>query len=321
MNMRRRRKSSIRKFLEIYLVYFLFRLWIFWVKHLSLKSLKFYGEKLGTIAFYVLRRPRRNAMNNLHLALGSEKSEEKIKQICLDSFKNIGKDMLETSRFLDYDDNYLNKFVRIDGKEHLDRALRQGKGVIALTAHLGNFPLMSCRLVKEGYPLSMVIKLSNNTKILKSITSLVDSIGLEFIPDKPRMSCVARCLNVLKENRILMILIDLNAPATEAWVDFFGYLVPTYKGPVVLSLRTGSPIVPMFIIRNADQRHHITIHPSFDLDITKDKHLDITSNIARLTHMVEAIIREQPEQWWWVHRRFKRARDIKTGESLFAKRS
>jgi KDO2-lipid IV(A) lauroyltransferase len=77
----------------------------------------------------------------------------------------------------------------------------------------------------------------------------------------------------------------------------------------------------MFIIRNADQRHQITIYPPFHLDMTKEKEQDITSNIARLTQMVEAAIREHPEQWWWVHRRFKRARDIRTGERLFPKHS
>ena len=313
-----RGKSSLKRSLGIHSLYLLFRLWTIWVKHLPLESLGFYGEKVGIVAFYLLGRTRKIALNNLHLALGREKSEEGIKQICQDSFKNIGKDLIETLRFLDYDDNHLGTLTRIHGKEHLDQALRQGKGVIALTAHLGNFPLMSCRLVKEGYPLSVVVKLSNNPKIVKSITAFIDTIGLEFIPDKPRMSCVARCLNVLKENRILMNQIDLNAPVTEAWVDFFGYLVPTFKGPVVFSLRTGAPIVPMFIIRNAEQRHQITIHPPFDLDVTEDKELDVTSNIARLTQMVEAVIREHPEQWWWVHRRFKRARDIETGERLFS---
>ncbi len=317
-NMRRRRKSSLKESFAIHGGYLLFRLWTSWVRFAPLQSLGSYGGKIGTIAFYLLGKVRRIALNNLHLALGREKSKEEMKQICRECFKNIGKDMMETSRFLDYDDTYLRTLARIDGKEHLDQALRQGKGVIALTAHFGNFPLMSCRLVKEGYPFSVVTKLSNNPKILKFTTSFVDSIGLEFIPDKPRKSSVTRCLNVLKKNRILMIQIDLNAPVTEAWVDFFGYRVPTFKGPAVFSFRTGAPVVPMFIIRNADQRHQITIYPPFELNITKNKQPDITSTIARLTKMVEAIIREHPEQWWWVHRRFRRARDINTGERLFS---
>jgi KDO2-lipid IV(A) lauroyltransferase len=77
----------------------------------------------------------------------------------------------------------------------------------------------------------------------------------------------------------------------------------------------------MFIIRNLDAHHKITIHPAFELTTTGNIQEDITSNIASLTRIVEAVIREHPEQWWWVHRRFKRARNIRTGESLFPKHS
>jgi KDO2-lipid IV(A) lauroyltransferase len=249
--------------------------------------------------------------------LGSEKSEEEIKRICRDVFKNIGKDLMEVSRSLDYEDSYLKTLVGLEGKEYLDQALKEGKGVIAISAHLGNFPLMAVRLAHEGYSLSIVVKITKHPNLIKSITSLMNAAGMEVIPDKPRKTCVTQCLKALKENRILMIQIDLNAPTTEAWVDFFGHLVPTYKGPVVFSFRTNAPIVPMFIVQNAHQGHHITIHPRFDLGITEDRQWNITFNTARLTKMLEAVIREHPEQWWWVHQRFKRARDIQTGKSIF----
>jgi KDO2-lipid IV(A) lauroyltransferase len=318
--MRRTKKSSLRKSLEIYLVYLPFRLWFFWVKLLSLKSLGFYGEKLGTIALHLLRKARRIALKNLHLALGNEKSEEEIEQICRDSFKNIGRDMMETSRCPEYGDTYFKTLVRLEGKEHLDKALKQGKGVIALNAHLGNFPLMYVRLANEGYPVSIVNRFSKNPKIVRLITSVTDTIGLELIPLKPLITCVTRCFKALRENRIVVVHIDLNAPPTEAWVDFFGYLVPTFKGPVVFSVRTGAPIIPMFIIRNPDPHHQIIIHPPFKLNTTGDTQQDIISNTARLSKIVETTIREYPEQWWWARPRFKRARDIRTGKSLFPKR-
>ena len=321
MKERKKKRFSLRKFLQIYLTYYPFRVWLLWVKHLRLESLNFYGEKFGTIALYILRMARRIALNNLHLAFGREKSDEEIERICRDSFRNIGKDMMETSRSLDYMNGSIKMLVRFEGKEYLDEALKQGKGVIALSAHLGNFPLLCVRLVDEGYPLSLVVRESKNPKIVKFMTSLRDSIGMESIPAKPRMTCVSRCLNTLKRNRILFAQIDLHARESEVWVDFFGYLVPTYKGPVVFSLRTGAPIVPMFIIRNSNNFHNIIIHPPVKLDVTGDMEKDITTNIAKLTKIIEATIREYPEQWWWVLRRFRGARDIQTGQSLFTKRS
>jgi KDO2-lipid IV(A) lauroyltransferase len=289
------------------------------VKCLSFESLVSYGESLGTLALSLLRKRKKIALGNLHLALGKEKSQAEIQRICRDSFKNIGKDMLEISRCLNFEESYLKRLVKLEGKEHLDDALSGGNGAIALTAHLGNFPLMNVRLVGEGYPLSLVARDPENPRVAKMITSYRDAFGIESIPDKPRMACVSKSLKALKQNRILFLQIDQNAPATECWVDFFGYLVPTFKGPVILSLRTGAPILPMFIIRNPDSSHKIIIHPPFQLNITGNVEPDITSNIARLTKVVEATIREYPEQWWWIHRRFKRARNIQTGERLSSK--
>ena len=109
----------------------------------------------------------------------------------------------------------------------------------------------------------------------------------------------------LKANRVLLLQIDQNAPITEAWVDFFGYLVPTFKGPVLFSIRTGAPIIPMFITRDSDLLHKITVHPPFDLKTTRNVDQDVTSNLAHLTKIIEAAIREHPEQWLWIYRRFK----------------
>jgi Kdo2-lipid IVA lauroyltransferase/acyltransferase len=321
--MRRRRKRwlFLRKYLEGYLVYYPFRLFILWAKHVSAESIRFYGEKFATVAFFLFRRGRKIALNNLRLALGSEKSEGEIEQICLNNFKNIGRNMMETLYTSNQEDGYSRRLVRIEGEEYLDQALKQGKGVIALSGHVGNFSLMCVRLANEGYPISAVARISKNAKVLEPITSYMESVGMEYIPSKPQLTCVSRCLNALKRNRILFVQIDLNAPTTEAWVDFFGYLVPTFKGSVVLSLRTGAPILPMFIIRNPDNLHKIIIHPPFGLSATGNIEQDITSNIARLTKIAEAMIRDYPEQWWWAMPRFKRARDIRTGESLSAKRS
>ena len=314
-----RKKSNFRKSFENHLGYLFFKLWVSWVNRLPLESLTSYGESLGMLARFLLRKRRKIALGNLHLALGKEKSPEEIERICCTSFKNIGKDMLEISSCLKFEESYLKRLVKLEGKEHLDDALRRGNGAIALTAHLGNFALMNVRLVKEGYPLSLVARDPENPKLAKMITSYRDAVGIESIPDKPRMACVSKSLKALKQNRILLLQIDQNAPATECWVDFFGYLVPTFKGPVILSLRTGAPILPMFIIRNPESFHTLIIYPPTQLNITGNAEQDITLNIARLTKVVETTIRAYPEQWWWIHRRFKRARDIQTGERLFFK--
>ncbi len=314
-----KKRFSLGRFLKIQLGYLLFRFSTFGVNCLPVESLASCGQKLGLLAFRLLRGWRRVAFVNLNLALGMEKSKDEIHWICCELFKNIGRDMLEVYRCPNFKDSYFKALVKFEGTEHLDHALNQGKGVIALSAHLGNFPLMGARLAREGYPSSFVTRDPENPKIAKAITSLRDAVGLETIPDEPRMACVSRCFKALKENRILLLQIDQNAPVTEAWVDFFGYLVPTFKGPVLFAMRTGAPILPMFMRRNSNNLHQITIHPPFTLNITGNAEQDVTSNTARLTKLIEAAIREYPEQWLWIYRRFKRARDIATGERISVK--
>jgi len=303
--------------LETHAGYLLFRASTSLARRLPLASLTFVGEKLGFLSFCLSGRWRRVSLGNLNLALGGEKGEAEILRIRRELFKNIGRDLIEACRLNDFDDGHFKKLARFDGKEHLDDALKEGKGVIALSGHLGNFPLMVARLATEGYPVSLVAKDPENPKIAKAITSARDALGMESIPAEPRLACVSRCFKALKENRVLVLQIDQNAPVTEAWVEFFGCLVPTYKGPALFSIRTGAPILPMFISRDSNLLHRITIQPPFRLSVTGRMDQDVLSNTARLTKIIEGSIREHPEQWLWNYRRFKRARNVQTGERLF----
>ena len=175
--MAEKKRFSLGRFLKIHLGYLLFRFSIFCVKCLPLESLASCGEKLGLIGFHLLRGWRRVAFANLNLALGKEKNRDEIHWICRELFKNIVKDMMEACRLDDLEDSYFKNLVRFEGKQHLDNALKEGKGVIALSAHLGNFPLMGARLVNEGYPLSVVIRDQENPKIAADAVSFRDSLG------------------------------------------------------------------------------------------------------------------------------------------------
>ena len=188
-----RRRVSIGKFFKIHVGYFFFKILTAWVKCLPVASLSSYGGKIGLLTFYLLRRWRRVALNNLNLVFGREKGRDEIQRMCRELFKNMTTDMMEVYRCVDFEDSYFKTLVRFKGKEHLDRALKEGKGAIAVSGHLGNFPLMAARLANEGYPLSLVARDPENPKIAKAILSLRDAVGMESIPDEPRMACVSRC--------------------------------------------------------------------------------------------------------------------------------
>jgi KDO2-lipid IV(A) lauroyltransferase len=102
--------------------------------------------------------------------------------------------------------------------------------------------------------------------------------------------------------------IDQNAAPDDPWVEFFGWYVPTFRGPVVFSLRTGAPVLPMFMIRQPDNRLLLKIEPPVTLIQTDNKEQEIKKNITFLTKITENHIRQYPEQWWWLHRRWKKAK-------------
>jgi len=137
-----------------------------------------------------------------------------------------------------------------------------------------------------------------------------DQAGIGFIPYKPRRVCVSESLKVLRNNGIIFLQIDQNPRKNHGVdVEFFGYQVPTYSGPVVMAFRTGAAIVPLFIHRDDNNTETITILTEVSLKRSKDRNQDIVDNLRAINKLCEDWIKKYPEQWWWIHRRFRRARE------------
>jgi len=265
---------------------------------------------IGRAGFYLMKRRRQIAYNNLRIAFGTLKTERECYEIVKIVFRDTVKNALELAKLACTDPNFLKEIVSIEGLEHLDKALRQGKGIVALSAHMGNFPIIGSRLILEGYRFSLIARDPKDKILAKTLLDLRTKLGLDSISDKPRKMCVAKSLATLKRNNILFLQIDQNASSQDLWVDFFGWLVPTFRGPVVFSMRTGAPIIPMFMIRDAPNHHKLIIKQPFKLNSTENREKDILHNTARLTKLIESYIKHYPTQWWWFHRRWKRAKKI-----------
>jgi len=186
--------------------------------------------------------------------------------------------------------------------------LSQGRGVVAISAHIGNFIIIGPRLILDGYPFSLILRNPKDTILAKTLSDFRDTLGIEAISDQPLNRCVAKALTSLRRNSILYLQIDQNASSQDLWVDFFGREVPTFRGPVIFSMRTGAPLIPMFMIRDAADHHRLIIKQPFNLDITGNNERDILHNTATLTKLIESYIRQHPTQWWWFHRRWKKVR-------------
>jgi Kdo2-lipid IVA lauroyltransferase/acyltransferase len=278
---------------------------------LPVRFLPTLGGWVGALGYYTIPQRQKIARENIKRVYGSALSEKQIKSIAKAVFKNISRDMMEAA--LTYvsapDQFFLKKNFSVQGIENLDNALKKGKGVIAVSAHLGNFSLISAKMAVLGYPFSLIAKYPKNIYLVNIYQQWGNRLGIGIIPYKPRHRCANESLKVLRENGVLMLLNDQNPPKKYGvYVDFFDHQLPTYSGPIVLALKTGAAVVPMFMHRNPDYTETLHILPEIPLKTSDDKDQDIIENLRAINVAYEVWIKKYPEQWLWLHRRFRWAK-------------
>ena len=199
----------------------------------------------------------------------------------------------------------LKKRIHLVNKEHLDTALVKGNGVILISAHFGNFPLLLARLSLEGYKASGIMRPMRDERVEKIFVKKRQKYNVKTIYSQPRTVCVEMVIRTLRNNEVVFIPIDQNFGTGGVFVDFFGQKAATATGPVVLAQRTKAALLPCFIIRQPDDTHRIVFEPQLELGEGKTPQETVLINIQRLTSIIESYIRKYPAQWAWIHRRWK----------------
>ena len=284
-----------------------FSIWLsyFFIPLLPLKGSYIIARMLSHASLRFLKKQRNTILGNMDVAFGNQKSEEEKMETAREMVTNVFKGFFEgfyiASRFR----KKVYNIVTIEGREHLDQALSHGKGVIALSAHFGNFTMLGAVMVKEHYPFYMVIRDPKSKPVAKLFKKFRDASGQKTIITQPWRECLKKMLNCLRANQIVCLITDENKRRGGVNVDFFGHNSPTAVGPSVLSLRTGAAIVPMFIIRQKDDTHKIIIEPALKFDLTGDQAEDIRRITSTFTERIEFYIKAYPTQWFWLNRRWK----------------
>ncbi len=269
------------------------------------------GAFLGRAAYAVEGNKRKIALSNLRFVFGEELPEDRIRKIALTSFEGMGQMFCETIVSPKLGGSKLKKIMPVTGEEHLSKALSAGRGVVGFSAHLGNFALIGPRLAAAGHPFNYIIKFPHSRHVSihrksseKLISFLADRLGVGLIPSNNVVQSIRQSIARLKQNEIVCILGD-QKKVDGLWIDFFGKKAGTAQGPVVLALKTGAPIIPMFAFRSDNGSQSLVIKPEFKLEVSGDFDRDVLLNTTRLTQMLEKLVSENPEQWWWLQRRWK----------------
>jgi len=260
---------------------------------------------LLAIGYVFVIKQKRIARESLTIAFGDSKSEGEIERTVKQCFYNLGRGLVEMVYFLSHLD-LVDEKVTIEGKEYLDQALKEGKGVVAVTAHFGNFPLMMLYCIRQGIKTNAIIRPTRDLEMERFLQTQRTNCGLNTIYAVPRVSCVNQSLKALRNNEILFVPLDQNfGNSAGVFVDFFGQKAATATGPVVFARRTGAPILPMFIVRQEGDRHKIVIEPPVDIEEKEDEEETLRHNITKITGLIEQYVRKYPHEWGWMHRRWK----------------
>lgn len=274
----------------------------------STKALPVIGLWVGRMMARFAGPRRRIAMKNISLALGSVLGFQSRRRIVKRLMEGLGLTLSELGHpgFMKID--FLRQRVPIEGLEHLEEALSKGRGAILATAHFGNFPLILARLGLEGYPVGVIIRDPRHKPVARFLDRWRARYNVRTLRDKPRWASVKEALALLRENGILVVHVDVNVSEGGLFVPFFGQWVPTFRGPAMLALRSGTPLLPTFIRRLQGLDHRLSIHPPVQVQLGGDREEDTWRILLALNQEAEKTIRKYPEQWWWIHRRFRKAK-------------
>jgi Kdo2-lipid IVA lauroyltransferase/acyltransferase len=265
---------------------------------------------LGHIAYYLASQSRRRTQKHLSIAFGREKSPAQIKALSKKVFEYLGKnggDILRATKVKDLAE--LEEFLVVSGYENFVQANKKGKGVIFLTCHMGAFDLQVSTMALKGLNPNIIgtpLKDERLNELLWDYRNKYGAIAIERGRETFRM------IKVLKSGGSVALLIDQDTKVKSRFVNFFGQPAATPVGATVLALKTGAAVVPTYVYLGSDWKQHMEILPEIPLTITGDDERDMVENTQRLTNFIEATIREHPEQWVWMHERWK----TKPGEEV-----
>jgi len=261
------------------------------------------GIALGLTVFRLHRRLREVGMRNLALAFPQMPAEER-RRIVRGEYISLGRQLAEVCLFPRYTCANVTDVVVYDGLENYQKAFARGKGVLFLTGHLGGWELSAFAHSLQGHPLWIVMRPLDNPYIDRLVQSYRTMHGNKTVS---KDDFIRGLLAAMRAGEVVGILMDTNmTPPQGVFVNFFGVPAYTASGLARIALRTDAAVVPTFTTWQKDiGKYTLRFDPALELIRTGDNEADIVANTALFTSVIESFIRRYPDQWLWLHRRWK----------------
>ena len=294
----RRKRGWLRNHIEYVFAWTILKALSILPRHLAVRM----GIGIGWLASVFVPRLKRTAEINLRMAMPELSASER-KEIIAGSFRSLGRLLGEVSHFPELNRSNIESLVRYVGLEHYIEAHNRGRGVIILTGHIGAWELSVFSHAIYGYPGSFLARRIDNPLVEKLAESYRARVGNRSIDKRGSLREVIR---TLKAGGSVGILADLNTTREEGvFVDFFAIPAATTAGVAALAQRTGCSIVFGYIHwDDTEGIHYLHFEPVETIDTGNPK-ADLITNTANYTKAIEAAIRQKPDQWMWIHKRWR----------------
>ncbi len=260
------------------------------------------GAYLGTVVHRIDRRHRLIALENLRAAFKTEKSEAELAQILRGVYQNIGRSAFEALRLGIMSPEEIKARTEIEGFEHYAAARKANKGVILLGAHFGSWEWIPLALGVENTPLHVIVRPIDNPYLDQMIQSMRERFG-NFVMNKRTET--GEIIKLLRQGKSIGFLLDQDVGRHKAiFVNYFGRPAATNKALATIALRTRAPVIPMFILRKKGG-HKLVIEKPIILPKTGSLKKDMVEATTLFTQKIESYVRQYPDHWLWLHRRWK----------------
>lgn len=269
------------------------------------------ADAIGGIWYALDRRHREIAVDNMTNVFGREKSDEEIRRLARTCLRHIARIPFEMGWSLRLSKNDFMRHCKMKGLLHLKQAYAKDRGVLILTLHIGNWELLPMSYIASGFKVSMIYRPLDFEPADRFVFDYRSRHGGQPIPKKKSMR---KILKALKNKECVGILLDQTTRSKESvLVDFLGRPAWTNKGLALMAQKTRAPVIPSFLVRRGFD-FEVHIGPEIPLIQTGQKEEDIRINTLRYNEALDRIVRQYPEQWLWVHRRWrKRGRQLTEG--------
>ncbi len=262
-----------------------------------------FGAATGTVAWWLLPKLRRTGLRNLEMAYPEMPVPDRTR-LLRGEYRHLGWQLGEFCQMPRYTRENTRDLIRYEGLEHYLAARDRGRGVLIVTGHLGAWELSSFFHSLMGYPMTMVIRRLDNARVDRMVNGIRCLHGNRVVH---KDDFARGLLQAMKRGDTVGILMDTNmTPPQGVFVPFFGVQACTASGLARVALRTGAAVLPGFLVwEPAERRYVLHFGEEIPLIATGDDEQDMMANTAQFTAAIEGFIRRYPDQWLWVHRRWK----------------